>query len=176
MNADWAQGSLDGVARALSSSALWWSLVAFLALASVSRRSWRVLALAARLAIAIGITDAVNSHLLKEPIQRARPCKVYPGTRILADCGSYASMPSNHAANAMAAATTVLLSPYSRLAPMAFGVAVFVGWSRVHLGAHYPGDVLVGFLVGILLGWIVNRGIDRILLLTGFVRSPRFGR
>ena len=66
--------------------------------------------------------------------------------------GKQYSFPSNHAANSMALATIfnlILEKGYWFL----FIFAVIAGYSRIYIGVHYPGDVLVGFL----LGWIVAR-------------------
>jgi undecaprenyl-diphosphatase len=45
-------------------------------------------------------------------------------------------------------------------------LATVVGYSRVHTGAHYPGDVIAGALIGSSIGeavglvarWIQDRG------------------
>jgi membrane-associated phospholipid phosphatase len=60
------------------------------------------------------------------------------------------SFPSGHTASAMAYATGV-----SRVMPGA-GVplhllAALVGYSRVHTGVHYPGDVVAGALLGAMI-------------------------
>jgi undecaprenyl-diphosphatase len=33
--------------------------------------------------------------------------------------------------------------------------AMVVSYSRIYLGVHYPGDVLFGSLLGILVGWSI---------------------
>src|SRR4051795_3239261 len=57
------------------------------------------------------------------------------------------SFPSGHSASAAAFVTGVAMENSlagAALAPVALGV----GYSRVHVGVHYPGDVVAGFLVG----------------------------
>jgi undecaprenyl-diphosphatase len=75
--------------------------------------------------------------------------------------GSY-SFPSGHTAAAFAGA--VLLQRYfPRRRGILYSVAALVGFSRIYLGAHYPGDVVTGGLVGALLAR-AYRGILRRLL------------
>jgi membrane-associated phospholipid phosphatase len=61
------------------------------------------------------------------------------------------SFPSGHTASAVAFATGV-----SRVMPSAggalHGLAALVGYSRVHTGVHYPGDVVAGALLGSVIG------------------------
>jgi membrane-associated phospholipid phosphatase len=70
------------------------------------------------------------------------------------------SMPSSHAAAAVAYATAAAISaPPSALAlvPLAGGVA----WSRIGSGRHFPSDVAagvgLGVVVGIAVGWVARR-------------------
>ncbi len=98
--------------------------------------------------ISILIADGL-SNTLKHLIARERPCNVLYGVHLLAGCSSSFSMPSNHASNAFAFAVPIFLSK-NRLRYLFLFIALVVSFSRVYVGVHYPLDVLVGAVVGII--------------------------
>src|SRR3954451_14888119 len=86
--------------------------------------------------------------LLKRYFGRVRPDleNLQSHRRLRREPGSL-SFPSGHSSSAAAFVTGVAMeSPLAgaALAPVALGV----GYSRVHVGVHYPGDVLAGLAVG----------------------------
>jgi membrane-associated phospholipid phosphatase len=102
------------------------------------------------LAVAVGLTDGVVCNALKHLIDRPRPFFSLVNVRIPAGIGltDSGSMPSAHAANCFAA-TLVLFVYYRRSIRFMLPVAILVALSRVYNGVHYPGDVLVGTMVGL---------------------------
>ncbi len=60
------------------------------------------------------------------------------------------SFPSGHAALAFALATTMFLYN-KKLGILFFGGAILVAISRILVGVHFPLDILIGSILGILL-------------------------
>ena len=84
----------------------------------------------------------------KSIIKRDRPYVTHPSIQPLSVEGSY-SMPSGHTSSAFATATSLSMAfPKWYVVVPSFVWASSVGYSRMHLGVHYPSDVLVGALVG----------------------------
>jgi len=97
------------------------------------------------------VADAINlgaTLALKYSINRDRPFVTYPDIKNKAYEGS-PSFPSGHTSSAFATATMLSLN-YPRwyvIAP-SYLWAGTVGYSRMYLGVHYPGDVLGGIITG----------------------------
>ena len=101
------------------------------------------------LILAVALGDSVICKTLKEVIHRPRPFWTLTDVHIPKGIGKTdsGSMPSSHAANWFAA-TMVLLIYYRRSVWFMLPMALLVSFSRIYNGVHYPGDVLVGAILG----------------------------
>jgi undecaprenyl-diphosphatase len=97
------------------------------------------------------LTSLVVSHLLVQLVKRAvgrpRPSCVLTGAAIAREPDRF-SFPSGHSAAAMSVAFAYALVFPALAAPLV-SLAFLVGLSRVCLGVHYPGDVVIGQLIAI---------------------------
>lgn len=127
-------------------------LIALLVYFYKRRGALMVLALAA----SVGIADFVSSGILKPFFERLRPCheEVLGATvYVINGCGGRYGFVSSHAANSFAIAVFVfyLLRPKQWLLKAFLLLwAALISYSRIYLGVHYPGDVVVGGAIGAL--------------------------
>jgi undecaprenyl-diphosphatase len=105
------------------------------------------------------LTDQTSVHLFKDVFKRLRPCfnpliadivhvVKYPG-------GQYGFV-SSHAANAFGTvvlASLILRNKYISIL-LIFWASV-IAYSRIYLGVHFPGDVLVGALLGTFWAFVI---------------------
>jgi membrane-associated phospholipid phosphatase len=69
----------------------------------------------------------------------------------------FQSFPSGHAAAVFGTAISLLFT-CRWLGWLATIYALSVVWARMELYRHYPSDVLVGTLIGIVCGYLIGRG------------------
>jgi undecaprenyl-diphosphatase len=72
------------------------------------------------------------------------------------------SFPSGHTASSFACAW-VLSTVWPRRAPAFFSIASTVGLSRIYAGAHYPGDVTAGALLGMSIAELIRQVAKRLV-------------
>ena len=78
-----------------------------------------------------------------------------------------ASFPSDHAVGTMAIASGILFYHWSLGTKMVYG-SIWVGFSRVFVGNHYPGDIVGAFILVWIITAVYNKTIRR-----GVVRAYR---
>jgi len=155
--ADTPTPTLDEPLRRLSNAAnysrLWVGVAAGVAAVGGSRgRKGALTGL-----VAIGAASLIVNQGLKRLAPRSRPDRAgedVPDERRVRMPES-TSFPSGHSASAFAFAAGVAGFKPSLSTPLNF-LAAAVAYSRVHTGVHYPGDVIIGSLVGASVGRLVS--------------------
>ncbi|WP_370416218.1 phosphatase PAP2 family protein [Streptomyces fradiae] len=141
--------TLDRALRLLSAAADH-SKISFTVAGALALAGGRARRAAVAGAGAIAIASVSANLLGKRLVRRRRPDR--EAARVIVarhvPMPSSASFPSGHTASAIAFATAVGVV----LPPMAVPLGILasaVGYSRVHTGVHYPGDVAAGAVLGL---------------------------
>lgn len=149
----------DSVMILMTKTIFWLPLYIVLAYLLFKRfkvEGWFVLAAAG---LSILLADQITSGFMKPFFARLRPSQEPDLVGLIHLVNGYKGglygFASSHAANTFAIAFLIWrvfkdISPWTALL---FLWAFVMSYTRIYLGVHYPGDILVGALVGILSGW-----------------------
>lgn len=106
-----------------------------------------------------------NNILLKNLVARPRPYTQLPDLSLLVPYPKDYSFPSGHTCSSFAVAGSLLHSgkTWNALRIPAFVLAILISFSRLYVGAHYPSDVIVGAIIGLVGSAVIAKQGAKIL-------------
>ncbi|MBU2667984.1 phosphatase PAP2 family protein [Actinoplanes bogorensis] len=145
-----AAGRRDGVDDLMEFAATWlvypvFAVLAVLAGLSLRRRQWQPVAQLGAALVAAFAMAQVLAHVSNQ----VRPFQSHPVHQLIAH-GPGVSLPSDHATAAFAIAFGVYAFLSHRWGLALTGAALVIGFARIWVGVHYPGDVLAGAVIALL--------------------------
>ncbi|MDX9750918.1 MAG: phosphatase PAP2 family protein [Flavobacteriales bacterium] len=175
LHAPWA----DAVMAAVSEMLFWLPL--YLLFLHVLRRrfGWKGLLWSVPvIALMVWCSDSGSVMLFKDTVQRLRPCH-QPALAGLVHtvndhCGGRFGFVSSHASNHFAIAIFMAALPGARprwATPALLAWAALIAYSRVYLGVHYPGDVIVGAVYGTMVGLTFAHLLRTVLARAGVMHA-----
>lgn len=134
------------------------------------RFGWRMVWALLAVGVLITLTDQISASLFRPYFERLRPCH-NPLIKHLVHLptgrcsGGKFGFVSSHAANTFGLAMLLsFLFQRKWFTISIFIWAALVSYSRIYLGVHFPGDILGGALLGLLIGygvWILYHWLTR---------------
>jgi undecaprenyl-diphosphatase len=116
-----------------------------------TRAFWQVL-----VAIFSGLLAWFCASLVKYNFHIDRPFQDLSNIRLLIDVGRGESFPSGHT-SLFAGLGTALYFYDHKWGVIYLVSALAIGAARVSAGAHWPSDILVGFVFGFVAAWLVHQ-------------------
>lgn len=163
LHVDW----LDPVMTFISGKITWlpfYIVLLFLVIKNYKKQSILIII---SIIILVICSDQISSGIFKPLFERARPCHNEAIRDLVylpnGHCGGAYGFISSHACNCFAVAvfiTHILRRHYRKIAWVMYIWAVLVAYSRIYMGVHYPGDVIVGAAVGVVVGVVISKIYD----------------
>lgn len=167
----------DRFMMAFTGKTVWIPMYVTMAVMLFRRYNWRI---ASGYLIAIGLAILVTDQMIASHIrpffERLRPSHVdSPVCELVHVVNGYRGglygFPSCHGANSFCLAVFLsLLVRERRFAVAVFSWAVLHSYTRLYLGVHYPGDLLVGAILGSCIGAVMycaSRFLSRRMMSAG---------
>jgi len=132
------------------------TLLASLLCALLAPQPWGTAGWQSLLAV---IISHIPVAIVKRKFKRLRPYQAIEGVYTVPKPLQDSSFPSGHTTAVFAWSVPLLLTgtPLSYLLlPVMLLIAFSVGWSRMHLGLHYPSDVAAGAIIGTATAFAVQ--------------------
>ncbi|MBO5209765.1 MAG: phosphatase PAP2 family protein [Lachnospiraceae bacterium] len=105
----------------------------------------------------------VNNIFLKNIVDRARPYEVIEGLKLLIREPVDSSFPSGHTASSFAVACILFRKLPRKWGIPALVLAGIIAFSRLYLGAHFLSDILFGMLSGILISYMAQWLVEKVI-------------
>jgi membrane-associated phospholipid phosphatase len=140
-------GPIEKLSNAANYSRLWFATAAVMAVfgGKKGRRS------AVQGLAALAATSVAANLVVKRVVKRRRPFRIETERNDSVRMPESSSFPSGHTASAFAFSLAASAeSP--ELVLVLVPLATAVGYSRVHTGVHFPGDVMGGAVLGSIFG------------------------
>jgi membrane-associated phospholipid phosphatase len=169
MNGVWHTSFLDAVLPMIRNPFTWVPLYFFLLLFMTINYKWRGAGWCLFFFLTFSITDRVSAGLIKNWVQRLRPCHdpiISHIDRLLIPCGGLYSFPSSHASNhfGLAAFMFFTLSQYfGKWIYIVFFWAFIISYAQVYVGVHFPIDIFAGTILGMMAGFFTAKMYNRFI-------------
>lgn len=150
--------SIDWLFLVLRNAITWIPLYAFVLYWIIKKQkkfAWQFIFLTL---VVFAITDFTSASVLKPLFMRLRPCydpELHFNVRDLIGCGGRYGLPSTHASNHFGLASFWFFTiswMSNRKWWWLWLWAFLIGYSQVYVGKHFPGDILLGAVLGTLVG------------------------
>jgi undecaprenyl-diphosphatase len=147
----------DQVMHAISGKLIWVPLYLAILIFLAVRYKRKFLVILIFIILAATLADQ-SSVLVKNIVLRLRPCHQPSLEGIVhlvnGECGGLYGFVSSHATNSFDVALLSLLFIRKRWYTISILLwASIIGYSRIYLGVHFPGDVICGSMLGAFIGW-----------------------
>lgn len=180
INRDWTNPALDSLMATITNFSVWLPVLVLVAALLLWRGGVRVRSFMVVTLLSVGLTDGLFTQFTKKWVHRPRPHEALAGVREVSLRHTHPafigvlqrpqveysppppeppqsagrSFPSGHTMNNAVIATTAILF-FRRWGWLYVVPATLVAYSRIYCGSHWPSDVVISAVLGVVFAWLL---------------------